>query len=45
MIITTACSSTYTNHSNTNNSLTNSNIGYLNGTRIRDFNNGVSVSL
>lgn len=32
-------------HSNTNNALTNSNISYLNGTRIRDFNNGVSVSL
>ena len=32
-------------HSNKNDALTNSNISYLNGTRIRDFNNGVSVSL
>lgn len=32
-------------HSNKNDALTNSNISYLNGTRIGDFNNGVSVSL
>ena len=32
-------------HSNTSDALTNSNIGYLNRTRIRDFNNGVSISL
>jgi hypothetical protein len=32
-------------HSNKNDALTNSNISYLNGTRIRDFNNDVSVSL
>ncbi len=32
-------------HSNPNNALINSNIGCLNETRIRDFNNGVSVSL
>jgi hypothetical protein len=32
-------------HSNTNDALTNSNISYLNGTRIRDFNDSLSVSL
>ena len=32
-------------HSNKNDALTNSNISYLNGTRVRDFNNDVSVSL
>ena len=35
----------YEHSDNTNNALNNPNIGYLNGTRIRDFNNGVSVSL
>lgn len=35
----------YEHSDNTNNALTNSNIGYLNGTRIRDFNNGISVSV
>lgn len=35
----------YEHSDNTNNALTNSNIAYLNGTRIRDFNDGVSVSL
>ena len=35
----------YKHSDNTNNALTNSNIAYLNGTRIRDFNNGVPISL
>ena len=35
----------YEHSDNTNNALTNSNIAYLNGTRIRDFNNSVPISL